>query len=259
MITPAEADSEHQLVLSKGQRLNEKKDLVRAVSDKRQLASNGLLRCALAKCAYIESRSMSKTDDRVWLFCFGMCTSSIELENTRSLAMLKEAKAETRKMRDRAHARTQDLKMQIDAMKDINVKYQNKSLATTTELETSQQSMKFEGKMLEEKLESMRTRTESTKEQFDFTAENVRQAQSHLIQAREAIAACEEEEKAQADEIKSVHACVADKDREFHHIFQSEKASEDFARGLQRDHADETRHLQVLICRLAICKMSHYP
>lgn len=45
--TPAEADSEHQLVLSKGQRLSEKKDLVRAVSDKRQLASNGLLRCAL--------------------------------------------------------------------------------------------------------------------------------------------------------------------------------------------------------------------
>jgi predicted transcriptional regulator len=173
--------------------------------------------------------------------------------------MLKEAKAETRKMRDSAHARTQDLKMQIDALKDINVKYQNKSLATTTELETSQQSMKFDGKMLEEKLESTRTRTESTKKQFDHTAENVRQAQSHLIQAREAIAACEEEEKAQADEIKSVHASVADKDREFHHIFQSEKASEDFVRGLQRDHADETHHLQVVMCWLAICKMSHHP
>ena len=44
VITTAEADSEHKLVLSKAQRLVEKKELIRAVSDKRQLASNGLQR-----------------------------------------------------------------------------------------------------------------------------------------------------------------------------------------------------------------------
>lgn len=173
----------------------------------------------------------------------------MELENTRSLAMLSEAKAETRKMRDSAHARTQDLKMQIDALKDVNVKLQNKSLATTTELETSQQRAKFDGKMLEEKLEAMRTRTESAKEQVDDTAERVRQAQSHLIQAREAIETFDEDENAQASDIKRVHACVADKDREFHHIFQSEKASEDFLSSFQRDHTDEIQHFQVILIR----------
>ena len=49
MIVAAEADSEHKLVLSKGQRLVEKKELVRAVSDKRQLASNGLQRLVIIR------------------------------------------------------------------------------------------------------------------------------------------------------------------------------------------------------------------
>ena len=170
---------------------------------------------------------------------------SMELESSRSLATLKEAKAETRKMRDLAQARTQDLKMQIDALKDVNVKLQNQSLATTTGLETSQQRMKFDLKMLEDKLEATRARTENAKSKFDNAAEKVRQAQNILIQAREAVAECEEEEKNQAQEIRSVHASVADKDREFQHIFQAEKASEDFLVGFQRDYNHEMHHLQV--------------
>jgi len=184
----------------------------------------------------------------------------MELEMSRSLSSLKEAKAETRKMRDLAQARTQDLKMQIDALKDVNVKIQNQSLATTTELETSQQRVKFDLKMLEDKLEATRARTENAKSRFDDTAEKVRQAQNNLIQAREAVAAFEEEEKSQAQEIRSVHASVADKDREFQHIFQTEKASEDFLVGLQRDYDNESHHLQVQeICTttLIVCEKVH--
>ena len=73
-----EAESEQKQEIQKGQRLWEKQELVRAVADKRQQASGGLQK-------------------------------SMELEDERKETMLKEAKAERRRLRDGAFYRQQDL------------------------------------------------------------------------------------------------------------------------------------------------------
>jgi len=206
--TLTEADSEHKLVENKGQRLFQKLDLVRNVSEKRQQASNGLQR-------------------------------SLELENERKEALLKEAKDEKRRSRGSAVARQQDLRMQIDAIKDTNVQLQNSMLAISTEQETSQQNLKFEYNENQDKLDLKRQETDTTKDNFEKTAHQIREAQQQILDTNETRVVCEEDEEQDPVDISRVHSNVAAMDKEFHHMFQVQKTGEDFLIGLKRNHDEE--------------------
>ena len=211
-----EAESEQKQETSKRQRLEEKQELVRAVSDKRQQASNGLQK-------------------------------SIDLENERKDGMLKEAKAERQRLRDSALQRLQDLRMQIDAVKDVNVQLQNRILETGTELDTSQQNLKFDIKISHEKLEELRNETDNIKDHFEKTALQVRDAQQQILEAKEAADTLAEDEKQHLTEIALVHNNVAVLDREFHNLFQVDKTREDFMRGLEREHDAYLHRVKVVV------------
>jgi len=211
-----EAESEMEREVQKGQRLVEKQELVRIVADKRQQASGGL-------------------------------QAVMEQEDERKEAMLKEARAERRRLRDGASHRQQDLRMQIDTIKDINVQLQNKILVTVTEHESAKQNLKFETKMSEDKLEAERSRTDAIKDEFEKLAQQIREAQQHVLEANDATAVCARDEEKHVADISSVHRNVAEMDRLFHHLFQVAKTREDYMRGLRRQHDDYLHSIQMTV------------
>jgi myosin heavy subunit len=211
-----EAESEQKQEIQKGQRLWEKQELVRAVADKRQQASGGLQK-------------------------------SMELEDERKETMLKEAKAERRRLRDGAFYRQQDLRMQIDTIKDINVQLQNKILAMATEHESAQQNLKFQAKLSEDNLEVKRNETDTIKDDFEKIAQQIREAQQHTLEAKDATAVHDQDEEKHLADISAVHRNVADMDREFHHLFQVEKTREDYSRALWHEHEDYLHSVQIAV------------
>jgi len=211
-----EAESEMEREVQKGKRLVEKQELVRIVADKRQQASGGL-------------------------------HTVMEREDERKEDMLRETRAERRRLRDGASHRQQDLRMQIDTIKDINVQLQNKILVTITEHESAKHNLKFETKISEDKLEAERTRTDATKDDFEKLAQQIREAQQHMLEANDATAECARDEEKHVADISRVHRSVAEMDRLFHHLFQVSKTREDYLRGLRHEHDNYLHSVQMTV------------
>ena len=209
----SERDAEYKHVLDKQCRLSEKKELVQTVSEKRHQA-----------CAGLEN--------------------SIEFDNQRNEAILKEAKRECRRAIDRATARQSDLRMQIDAMKDMNVRLQAEKLSEATELEASKHAARLELKMQEHKLAAARNETQAVKVELERMVNSIRDLQKNVLEVNETLASCAKEEKEHRAEVERVHKNVEGMDEEFNHIFQCLKTGEDFLFGAKRDHEQDMSNFQ---------------
>ena len=208
-----ETDAEYKNVLDKQNRLNEKHELVRALSDKRLQACSGL-------------------------------QQSIDLESQRHDTLLREAKAERRRARERAGSRQSDLRMQIDTIKDMNVQVKNETLTSTTELDTAKGRARFDLRMQEQKLELSGRKTRDMKMKFEHAANDIRDAQEEILQAKNTVEACAEDEQDYEAETMRLHITMSEVHSEFKHLFQTQKACEDFQHGLEQEYNAEMRKLQ---------------